>query len=846
MRPLHQFIVKSTLPKRLERLQEITMNYWWCWNTNAKDLFHEIDKELFIECNHNPVLFMNRIDQNKLDNLSQDKDFLEKFDSVISDFDDYMLTSKWMKSSDDNLIAYFSPEYGINESFPNYSGGLGVLSGDHMKSSSDLGLNLVGIGLLYQEGYFRQRLTQNGWQNEVYKYNDFFTMPLKIVKDNNGDELIIDVDFPDTKIYARVWELHVGLVRIFLLDTNIDQNSNADHKKITNRLYGGDRNTRIQQEIILGIGGMRALYKMGLEPSVVHINEGHAAFALLERTKHLMKIFNISFGEAKEITQASSVFTTHTPVPAGNEEFDIQKIEYYFTKYIEELGLNIYDLYAMGRQSTHSMEDKFSMTVLGLKMSAYHNGVSKLHGKISREMWQNIWPNYNSEETPIDHVTNGIHTKTWLAGEFEAIFDKHIGSEWRIDTDSNDVWEKAKDIPDDLIWETKRKRREDLLEFVKMRLGRSVNGYLNQEQMRKLERKLDPNALTIGFARRFATYKRAHLLFTNMDKFLKIFNNEEKPVQILIAGKAHPHDHAGKETIQGIIQKVKDHGLEHKVIFIEDYDMVVGRMLVKGCDVWLNNPIRPLEASGTSGMKAAINGGLNFSILDGWWDEGFNHENGFSIGTGEEYINHDEQTNVESGELYDVLEHEVVKIFYDRDENGLPKEWIAKMKNAIATCSGTYSTHRMVKDYTTKFYIPANERFHSFVKNKAKVAVDLHKWKSWVEEDWQNISFTNTNVNHQSNIDLKELVEVECSVNLSNLKAEDVKVQVYFGDIAHDGEIVNSEYRNLEYSSSDDNTFTFKGNFKYDTPGKKGFTFRIVPSHADMTNSREMYLCKWA
>lgn len=846
MKPLFQFYVKTNLPEKLEPLKEISNNYWWCWRNDAKQLFHYIDRELFIKNNHNPKLLLAKISQERMEELCNDSEFMKNLDSVYSTFKKYINRTKWYgdQHPESGIIAYFSTEFGINESFPNYSGGLGVLSGDHLKSASDLGIPLVGVGLLYQEGYFRQKLSHNGWQNEVYHYNDFFTMPLELVEEN-GEELHVSVDLPDGTVYCRIWKLQIGTVTLVLLDSNIKKNTIEYHRQITNRLYGGDRETRMQQEIVLGIGGMRALEALSLRPSVMHINEGHAAFALLERTRVFMKEYGLDFETAAELTKASSLFTTHTPVPAGNETFVIDRMDRYFANYYPKLGINRDHFMSFGKMEGADPH-KFSMTVLGLKMTAYANGVSALHGVVSRDMWQGLWKNFPISEIPIDSVTNGIHTETWLASEIEDLFNKYFPEDWKNRIDDKEVWKHVKEIPDDELYAAKHRRRERLVDFTRWTFKKSKESYLNSFQIREIESFLDEDTLTIGFARRFATYKRATLLFNNMDRLAKIVNNPDRPVQIIIAGKAHPHDILGKETIKEIIDKVKKYGLEKKIVFLEDYDMVIGRLMVKGCDIWLNNPIRPMEASGTSGMKASLNGTINCSILDGWWDEGYNTKNGYSFGSPTIYANLDEQNAIESSELYDLLEHEITQVFYDRDEKGIPKNWIKKMKSAISSLSGFFSTHRMVKEYAEKFYIKADKRFKAVSENNCGAASTLIDYKKRCWTNWHEVNIFDTKIDTPDNLASGDNVRVRANVYLADLAPSDVKVQAYFGDWGHDGSIKNGHTVDLELKNNEGDIAHYETNFPASGSGMFGLTFRVIPNHDLIEHFGEVFRIKWA
>lgn len=851
MKPVHSFIVSAHLPKRIEKLKELAYNYWWCWNSDAKELFLRIDRNIWNEVNHNPIKLLNKTPNQRLVELSEQADFTSFLDYIFGKFEEYMKSNTWFDTQNskkiNGAIAYFSTEYGINESFPNYSGGLGVLSGDHLKSSSDLGLPLVAVGLLYQQGYFRQHLTQHGWQNEFYLYNDFYTMPLILVKSKDGSPLIIDLELPYGTAFVQVWKLQIGRVPLFLLDTNIEQNTIDEYRDITDQLYGGTRETRIQQEIVLGIGGMRALKAMEIEPDVIHINEGHAGFALIERTRMFMEKYNLDFGSAKEITKSSSLFTTHTPVPAGNEVFRQDRIENYFTNYIEQLGLAKEEFISYGQEREYNPNEGFSMTVLGLKLTSYHNAVSKLHGKVARNMWHQIWKCFPEDEVPIKYVTNGIHTMTWVAREFSELFDRYLSPRWKTETDNNDIWMKIDSIPNEEMWREKQRRRVRLVLFAREYLKKKQKGYLTPDQVTKINEYLNPDALTIGFARRFATYKRAMLLFTDMDRLKKLLTEQDKPVQVLIAGKAHPHDTAGKEVIQSIIQKVRDYGLENHVVFLEDYDMVISRFLVKGCDVWLNTPVRPLEASGTSGMKAALNGTLNFSILDGWWDEAYDGTNGFAIGQGEEYTSQKEQDIIEAGELYNTLEKLIIPTFYERNNTSrIPEKWLMMMKNTIKTIAPQFSTTRMLKEYTNEFYLPSFTNFKNLTAKNAVKAGELKNWKEKIRSEWGSVEVIDTNLGEGSVFRLDKPVHVKASVHLGDLMPEDVVVQVFYGSVDPFDELIETGVGTLNLVKSEDKLYFYEGTYTCPDNGKQGFTVRVLPKHDLMVNPADLYLCAWA
>ena len=643
--------------------------------------------------------------------LLKDPAFAEHVDRVDQTIREYMEAPTWFSlrgdRNKDDQIAYFSAEFGIHESLEIYCGGLGILAGDHLKSASDLGLPLVGVGLMYKEGYFRQSFDESGWQQEEYRHKDFSRLPFILQTENDGSPIEISIDLPGRKVYAQIWRLYIGRISLYLLDTDYHRNSDED-KNITFHLYGGGTDLRIQQEILLGVGGLRALNALGIQPSVFHMNEGHSAFLSLERIRQIMEDQGLSYKEAKEITRASSIFTTHTPVPAGNDWFPADKIEWYLRSYYEPLGLSTEEFLRIGRENPEDHGQLFCMTVLALHHAHYANGVSKLHGEVSRNMWKNLWPEKVATEVPIDSITNGIHLKSWIAREMKELFDKYIGADWKECSDQEMAWEKTNNIPDEELWGVHQTLKKKLILFVRGRLRQRLQGQgASDAEMKDVSQVLDPDVLTIGFARRFATYKRATMILQDIERLDRILNHSEKPVQIVFSGKAHPKDDAGKKFIQGIIQTAKEKRFKHRLVFLENYDIEVARFLVHGVDVWLNNPKKPLEASGTSGMKVVPNGGLNFSILDGWWAEGYAPGNGWAIKSAEEHEDDAERERQESLSLYDILENEIVPLYYEKDATGLSRGWVAMMKQSIRTLSPQFSTYRMVQDYYLRGYLPS-------------------------------------------------------------------------------------------------------------------------------------------
>jgi starch phosphorylase len=843
--------VLPRLPERLSSLSQLAYNLWWCWNADAVALFRRIDPELFHKLDHSPIRLLGGIQQARIDALAKDDGFLAHLDRVNKSFTDYMNAPTWFSENhgrNTNLrIAYFSAEFGINESVPVYSGGLGVLAGDHLKSASDLGMPLMGVSLMYREGYFRQYLNIDGWQQERYPENDFFTLPLIEEHDNNGNTLIIKVPFPGREVAARVWRIQVGRVPLYLLDCNIPQNSPED-RAITAQLYGGDLNTRIQQEIVLGIGGLRALRALGKEPTVCHMNEGHAAFVGLERIRQKVQENGHDFATALEAVKAGTCFTTHTPVPAGNDAFPAGMIDYYFSNFMQELKIDRQTFLNLGREHPNNESENFSMTVLAIRLSNTSNGVSKLHGEVSRKMWRNLWPNLPEVEVPIDSITNGVHTQTWVAPEIGALFDRYLGSSWEEKPHSQEVWNRVEAIPDAELWRTHERCRERLVAMARQRLVAQLKQRGSPpSEIAAAEEVLDPDALTIGFARRFATYKRGTLIFRDLERLLHILNLPNQPVQFIFSGKAHPKDQGGKELIAQVVQYARRAEFRRKIVFLEDYDMNVARHLIQGVDVWMNNPRRPLEASGTSGMKVCVNGGVNLSILDGWWVEGYLGDNGFAIGSGEEYSDTNYQDNIESRSLYDLIEHEIVPEFYTRGSDGLPRQWIRRMKKSIATNVPVFNTHRMVMEYAQKCYLPSYARFETLSKNNLSAAKELATWRQRVSQNWHQIRVEDVTLPSNTPMRVGDEFPVKAKIYLGDLSALDVEVQLVHGNLDSFGEIVNPKTAVLTPTGSlhDGRMNEFGGVIRCELAGNYGFSVRVLPKHMNLPHVYEPGLVTW-
>jgi len=849
-----KYTVKPSLPEKLRKLEDIANNMWWCWDPEAIDLFFRMDRDLWIETGQNPRLLLGRLSQKRLQELSENGSFLLHLDRVASRMEEYlqdrgMWRARHPEAPEDFLVAYFSAEFGIQESLSIYSGGLGILAGDHLKAASDLGVPMVGIGLLYREGYFRQYLNADGWQQETYPRNDFHNMCITQVRDKDGAPLVIEVPFPGHKVKVYVWKCQVGRVPLYLLDCDHEANSPAD-RAITGQLYGGDRETRIRQEIMLGMGGVIALRAIGIHPTVYHINEGHAAFMALQRIKDLMTRDKITFHQACEVVRVSSIFTTHTPVPAGNDMFDPALIAAYFDEYCAQLGITLNDLLALGRQNPADPREPFCMTVLALKVSAASNGVSKLHGEVARDMWQQVWKGVPLNEIPIRHVTNGVHIRSWISRNLAELYDRYLGPDWVNTPHDQTIWERVNTIPDIELWRVHELRRERLVSFARRRLQKQLaDRGAPLSEIRAAQERLDSGVLTIGFARRFATYKRATLLFKNPERLRQILLNPERPVQLIIAGKAHPQDTQSKELIRQIIHFAHDPELRKHIVFIEDYDINVARYMLQGVDCWLNTPRRPMEASGTSGMKAAANGALNISIPDGWWCEAeILGENGWSIGKGERYDTTEEQDLVESNALYEILEREVVPMFYDRKWEDVPREWVSRMKTAIRTICPIFNTYRMVEDYSTRFYIPCCRRRKGLFADNRKPVYDLADWKARVAQHWHEVRIDHFAATESvDGLTFNDTFEVLAEVTLGSLTPKDVVVEVFFGNLDENDQIPEGDHAAMEcIEDLGGGCWRFRGEVPCRRTGQLGFTIRVLPYHADLFEKHELGLICWA
>lgn len=850
----NRITVNPQLPKRIEKLSEIANNLWWSWNTEFLRLFRKIDKDLWEKSGKNPIKFLKEVSQEKLETASKDLIFLHEYDKNVENFESYMeskdtwFANKYPESKKD-LIAYFSAEYGLDETIPIYSGGLGILSGDHLKSASDLGIPLVAVGLLYKNGYFHQKINGNGEQETEYHDIDIHDLPIHPVKTEEGEDLIIYLKFPKRRIYLKVWQINVGRVKLYLLDSDIEKN-NPEDRDVTLRLYGGDQEMRIRQEIVLGMGGVNLLTRaLKLEPTIYHMNEGHSSFLILELIKNVIKEKQVSFEVARDIVSSQTVFTTHTPVPAGNDIFPISLVEKYFKDFWPRLAITREEFLKMGMKPCQDLENGFNMGILALKVAGKKNGVSKLHGAVSRELFADVWPEIAANESPIGYVTNGIHTCSWLSPNLKQLYNKYLIPYWQDKIQYDYVWEKIKNIPDEKLWEAHQARKEKLLNIVKNnvteRLRRS--GY-NYEDINSITSKLNPNALTIGFARRFATYKRATLIFKDLERITQILNNSDRPVQLIFAGKAHPADEQGQDLIKFIHDVSMMPQFKGKIFLLENYNIAMSRYLISGVDVWLNNPRRPMEASGTSGQKASVNGVINFSVLDGWWAEGYNQKNGWRIGFNSDYESYEVQDVTDSQNIYETLEQKIIPAYYNKEKNGISKEWLDYMKESIISTGGKYSTSRMLSDYTSQFYIPLCNLHNKYYKDLSDVT-RFNAWKNDMYRNWKDIKITQKedNLNNIA-IDAGKCITVRCQVELPNINPEHISVECYYGKILENGVVEDISIipmQQIKTKAENSKNYEYETKIELKTGGNYGYTFRVMPKHEMLLESANMDLVKW-
>lgn len=858
---LRNFTVKSSMPKEIQGLRDLAFNLWWAWNPVAHQLFNRLDPDLYDKLGNNPVSLIETIDPQRLQEVIQSENYLHFYEEVMNKFNKYMSAKKSMVKGDDYItpekpVAYFSMEFGFHESIPIYSGGLGILSGDHIKSASDMNIPLIGVGLLYRKGYFMQGIGLDGNQKVEYFHNDFHRMPIHELR-KRGKAVLISIDFPGREVFAKAWVIQVGRIQVYMLDTDILENSPAD-RLITSNLYGGGKKNRIEQELILGIGGVKLLQELNITPSVYHLNEGHSAFLIIQRFINQIKYNKLDFDTAKELIRSSTVFTTHTPVPAGNEVFDYNLVENYLRSYVEANGLSWKNFNDISGRNANSKAE-YEMTILALTNTFKRNGVSKLHGVVSRKMWSKLWPGFLQEEVPISHITNGIHLSTWLSSEMRDLFDKYQSIDYQKGQLNKDFWEKINKIPEKDIWHAHNTSKERFFSYVKEKV--TLNWTREGEEPAKLElflKNLDPTPLTIGFARRFATYKRATLLFKDFDRLKKILLNPEYPVQLVFAGKAHPDDLEGARLIKEIVAISKMPEFLGKIIFLEDYNIKLARKLVSGVDVWLNNPIRPNEASGTSGMKAGINGVINCSILDGWWDEAYDSTNGWAIGEQKQYKNTDTQNIFDSESFYDILENEIVASYYNRNNRGVPVQWVEKMKRSMITILGGFNTHRMLNDYFRDMYLPTASRYALLSDNSFEKAKSFSEWLSSIRNRFASIHINTINLKGGNGdvLNVNDVVSASIEVHKGKLTKEEISAQlIIIKDSSHDSIVygdkleIYDEYFSvfeMQLVAEKEDVLTYSINYVAQKSGKFNYGMRVLPKHPDLTNRTNINLIYWA
>ena len=844
----YEYSVVPDLPEELRPLLRIANNLWWTWNPDAVALFRRVDPESW-EATHNPVQMFGALKPRRLRELRTDDVFLSQLERVNGQLEEYLAHRSWYERIyGEELgcrIGYFSAEFGLHECLRIYAGGLGLLAGDHLKSTSDLGLPLVAVGLAYRVGNLQQYLNLDGWQQETFPENDFFNLPMTLERRPDGTPQRIEIDLPGRKVLAQIWRVQVGRVPLYLLDTNLPENTPPD-RDITEQLYGGDLDMRIKQEILLGIGGVRALAALGKLPTVCHMNEGHSVFLAVERIRMLVQQ-GLSFEEAREAVVASNVFTTHTPVPAGNDVFAPEMIKRYFADYVPQLGITMEQFLDLGRLHPGTADEAFAVTVLALRLSSFANGVSKLHGAVSRRMWRPLWPSLPPDEVPITHITNGVHTRSWYADEIARLYDRYLGPKWAEDPVDQRVWQRVDRIPDSELWRSRERLRGRLVAFARRRLSEQLRRRgAHRERILEAKEVLDPEALTIGFARRFATYKRATLVARDLERLDRLLNNIDRPVQVILAGKAHPKDEPGKQLIREVIRISNDPRFRRRFVFLEDYDIRVARYLVQGCDVWLNTPRRPLEASGTSGMKTVMNGALHLSVLDGWWVEGYQGDNGWAIGAGEEYKDTEEQDRIESLLLAEILEDAVVPLFYRRGPDDLPRDWIAMMKASMRSLCPVFNTNRMVEEYVEKAYLPSAIAWKALGEQEFARAREMARWRARIHEHWKDVAVREVTTDRREQLKVGEDLPVRVVIDLGGLSPEDVAVELYYGPLNAARVVVDGRVVGMKPAEQAAGGLQrYVGAVPLLSSGRNGFLVRVRPHRAGTLRAAEPGLVAW-
>ncbi len=836
-------MVTRHLPEQLAGLEMLCKNLWWCWNDDAKALFKSIDAELWHKSGHNPMEILDKVSLKRYNELAKDEDFLARMNRVINEFYTYM---EKKNERTEPSVAYFCMEYGLDTSLKIYSGGLGILAGDYLKETSDMNVNLVAVGLLYRYGYFTQRLTPQGNQVADYTAQDFLKIPAEPVIGEDGVWKSVSMNLPGRTLYARIWKVAVGRTDLYLLDTDYEANS-AEDRSVTHQLYGGNHENRLKQEILLGIGGVRALRALGLNPTMYHYNEGHAAFAGLERLREYMQEQHYEMSEALELVRASALFTTHTPVPAGHDAFSEDELGPYFGHYPQRYGLDWREFMGFGKINAQDVKEEFSMSVLAANFSQNVNGVSMLHGKVSQDIFAPMYPGYLPEELYISYVTNGVHYPTWAAKEWKAIHAKVFGEEFKTSHYDKSCFEGIYKVDDEQIWNTRKFLKADLIKTVKDRLSDPiVSAHYSPGEIVTIKETLRDDVLTIGFARRFATYKRATLLFRDLNRLDEIVNNPKRPVQFLFAGKAHPADKAGQDLIKQIVEISKDPRFIGRIVFVPGYDITLAKRLVQGVDVWMNNPTRPQEASGTSGEKASMNGVMHFSVLDGWWVEGYVKDAGWALPQERTYDDYEYQNELDAATIYSTIENEIAPDYYDIDNTGRSSKWIGYIKNTVSMVASNFTTNRMLSDYCKQYYFPQSERYSRLAADGGKVAKEIAAWKKFVGEEWNNmriVSYTQPNASYT--LSDKNKLESEVVIDLGRLKPEDIGVEMLLTSTDAKGQLHIQEVFNYELVSYENGVATFKTSVLPERTGMYEVGTRVYPKNAELPHRQDFPIVKW-
>ena len=836
-------MVTRHLPEQLTGLEMLCKNLWWCWNDDAKALFKSIDAELWHKSGHNPMEILDKVSLKRYNELAKDEDFLARMNRVINEFYTYM---EKKNERTEPSVAYFCMEYGLDTSLKIYSGGLGILAGDYLKETSDMNVNLVAVGLLYRYGYFTQRLTPQGNQVADYTAQDFLKIPAEPVIGEDGVWKSVSMNLPGRTLYARIWKVAVGRTDLYLLDTDYEANS-AEDRSVTHQLYGGNHENRLKQEILLGIGGVRALRTLGLNPTMYHYNEGHAAFAGLERLREYMQEQHYEMSEALELVRASALFTTHTPVPAGHDAFSEDELGPYFGHYPQRYGLDWRGFMGFGKINAQDVKEEFSMSVLAANFSQNVNGVSMLHGKVSQDIFAPMYPGYLPEELYISYVTNGVHYPTWAAKEWKAIHAKVFGEEFKTSHYDKSCFEGIYKVDDEQIWNTRKFLKADLIKTVKDRLSDPiVSAHYSPGEIVTIKETLRDDVLTIGFARRFATYKRATLLFRDLNRLDEIVNNPKRPVQFLFAGKAHPADKAGQDLIKQIVEISKDPRFIGRIVFVPGYDITLAKRLVQGVDVWMNNPTRPQEASGTSGEKASMNGVMHFSVLDGWWVEGYVKDAGWALPQERTYDDYEYQNELDAATIYSTIENEIAPDYYDIDNTGRSSKWIGYIKNTVSMVASNFTTNRMLSDYCKQYYFPQSERYSRLAADGGKVAKEIAAWKKFVGEEWNNmriVSYTQPNASYT--LSDKNKLESEVVIDLGRLKPEDIGVEMLLTSTDAKGQLHIQEVFNYELVSYENGVATFKTSVLPERTGMYEVGTRVYPKNAELPHRQDFPIVKW-